>query len=605
MADSINQISHGDCISGMNSLEPGSIDLAFADPPFNIGYDYDVYQDRKQAEEYLGWSRRWIAAVHRVLKDNGTFWLAIGDEYAAELKLESQKIGFHCRSWVVWYYTFGVNCKFKFTRSHAHLFYFVKNPQDFVFLSEEPENRIPSARQLVYNDNRANPKGRLPDDTWIIRPEDADGELTAGSAASFELPPFAADDTRTFTLRPQDLEGCFSQSEDSWYFPRVAGTFKERAGFHGCQMPEQLLGRIIRACSREGDVVLDPFSGSGTTLAVAKKLGRRLLGFDLSAEYVRQGTSRLESIRVGDPLDGSAEPLLSAPPTNATPEDRKRLARKWRKDGGNAAEAQAEIRQREKLLKLTQAGVLQAFEQIHDGHAADRVVADPELNGRFVQCCRGQGLAGDPRTWNQILFQLRKAGRLAHVPSEKRTSFSWEQCDPYLFAAEIAWKKILDVQRAGSLDELLCDPLIAAEFDDIARSYAPGYTSLQYRWAALKLRKQAKSARVRSEVLKPPARLGKLLSINDLQGHCLPDHPGVYILRLGKSFPLYVGETLNLQARLRQQFAGSLAAHWRDEYGDIGVQLFPTQTSPSDLLAWQCRFVTKYAPQLNVPDFRS
>ena len=109
-----------------------------------------------------------------------------------------------------------------------------------------------------------------------------------------------SDKDRTFTLRPQDLEGGFAPSENTWYFPRVAGTFKERAGFHGCQMPEQLLGRIIRTCSEPGDVVLDPFSGSATTLAVAKKLGRTYVGFELSEDYVKYGLKRLDSICVGD-----------------------------------------------------------------------------------------------------------------------------------------------------------------------------------------------------------------------------------------------------------------------------------------------------------------
>ena len=199
-----------------------------------------------------------------MLKPDGTFWLAIGDEYAAELKLASQEIGFTCRSWVIWYYTFGVNCTNKFSRSHAHLFYFVKDPKNFTFRSEELENRVPSARQLVYADKRANPRGRLPDDTWV--------------------------------LRPQDLADCFTTAEDTWYFPRVAGTFKERAGFHGCQMPEQLLGRIVRLCSRDSDLVLDPFSGSATTVAVAKKLGRQYLGFDLSKDYVKRGRDRLDAL---------------------------------------------------------------------------------------------------------------------------------------------------------------------------------------------------------------------------------------------------------------------------------------------------------------------
>jgi site-specific DNA-methyltransferase (adenine-specific) len=125
----------------------------------------------------------------------------------------------------------------------------------------------------------------------------------------------AASGEHTWTLRPQDLADRFQASEDTWYFPRVAGTFKERAGFHGCQMPEQLLGRIVRFCSNEGDLVVDPFSGSATTLAVAKKLGRRYLGFDISTEYVKLGRERLEAIRVGDRLDGSPEPTMSAPQT--------------------------------------------------------------------------------------------------------------------------------------------------------------------------------------------------------------------------------------------------------------------------------------------------
>ena len=81
------------------------------------------------AEEYLDWTRKWIGGVKRALKPNGTFWLAIGDEYAAELKLIAQaEFGFVCRSWVIWYYTFGVNCVRGFSRSHTHLFHFVCDP---------------------------------------------------------------------------------------------------------------------------------------------------------------------------------------------------------------------------------------------------------------------------------------------------------------------------------------------------------------------------------------------------------------------------------------------------------------------------------------------
>ncbi len=272
----LDHLHQGDCLNLFPKIGDGSIDLVFADPPFNIGYDYDVYHDKKEAEQYLDWSRRWIGEVARVLKPDGAFWLAIGDEYAAELKVIAHRdVGLSLRNWVIWYYTFGVHCKKKFARSHAHLFYFVKNPKTFTF--NDDAIRVPSARQLVYFDTRADPKGRVPDDTWI--------------------------------LRPQDVPDGFDPEGDTWYVPRVCGTFKERAGWHGCQMPEQILGRIIRACSNEGDVVLDPFGGSGTTLAVAKKLSRRFLGFELSQDYAAQTEERLATIHPGQPLEGNADPM--------------------------------------------------------------------------------------------------------------------------------------------------------------------------------------------------------------------------------------------------------------------------------------------------------
>ena len=151
-----------DCLKGLNQLDRGSVDLVFADPPFNIGYDYDVYEDRKAADDYLAWSRKWIGGVVDALKDDGTFWLAIGDEYAAELKVIMQsEFQLTCRSWVIWYYTFGVNCTNKFSRSHAHLFHMVKDPKQFTFNADQI--RVPSARQLVYGDKRA-------ESAWSVAP---------------------------------------------------------------------------------------------------------------------------------------------------------------------------------------------------------------------------------------------------------------------------------------------------------------------------------------------------------------------------------------------------------------------------------------------------
>jgi site-specific DNA-methyltransferase (adenine-specific) len=289
----LDKLYNMDCVAGMAQMKAGSVDLAFADPPFNIGYKYDVYEDRLKADQYLEWTRQWGAALVRTLKPTGTFWLAIGDDFAAELKLIFQRdLHLYCRSWVIWYYTFGVHCKAKFSRSHTHLFHFVKDPREFTFNVDEI--RVPSARQLVYADARADARGRLPDDTWI--------------------------------LRPQDVAEGFGADEDVWYFPRVCGTFKERAGWHGCQMPELLLGRIIKACSNVGETVLDPFGGSGTTLAVAKKLDRRFVGFELSKNYAQQIDRRLGKARVGEALSGETDRTMLAPPTHKGKQRVKRVA---------------------------------------------------------------------------------------------------------------------------------------------------------------------------------------------------------------------------------------------------------------------------------------
>jgi len=257
----MNTILTGDCLRHLASLAPESIDLAFADPPFNIGYEYDVYNDRQSKSDYLVWTEKWLQAVRRLLKPNGSFFVAIGDEYAAEMKVRLDQLGLTLRNWIVWHYTFGVSCQQKFNRSHAHILYYVMDARQFTFNADAI--RVPSARQTTYADRRANPRGKLPDDTWV--------------------------------LRPQEDESCFRPDSDSWYVSRVCGTFKERTG-HPCQMPEAVLERIIRVASHPGDLVLDPFAGSGTTLATAKRLGRRYLGIELSAEYTERIRQRLENI---------------------------------------------------------------------------------------------------------------------------------------------------------------------------------------------------------------------------------------------------------------------------------------------------------------------
>jgi len=238
----VNEIYHGDCLEVMAEFPSESVDLIFADPPFNIGIRYDNTDDNREYEEYVAWSERWMDAAVRLLKGSGSLYIAIGDEYAAEIRLLARKKNLFLRNWIVWHYTFGQHQRRKFSRAHTHIFYWVRDKQNYTFNVDDV--RVPSARQTVYSDRRANPKGRVPDDVWT--------------------------------------------------FSRVCGTFKERQGRHPCQMPEALLERIVRASSNEGDLVLDPFCGTGTTLAVAQKFGRNYIGIDISPKYCELSRRRMQ-----------------------------------------------------------------------------------------------------------------------------------------------------------------------------------------------------------------------------------------------------------------------------------------------------------------------
>jgi len=277
----------GDCIEIMNAWPPDCVDLVFADPPYNIGYKYDEYEDTRDDHDYLDWTERWIDACAHLLKPTGSMYILIGDEYAAEVRMHLKKLETEhklvFRNWIIWHYTFGQNCKAKFNRSHAHLFYGVGtaafekwNVADPPFAFNKTEVAVPSARQTIYGDRRAKPGGKLPDDTWYLRPQEVEKE---------------------------GIERYFNPGEDTWYLSRLCGTFKERQGWHPCQLPESLLERIIKLSSHEGDVVFDPFVGSGTTLAVAARLKRQWTGCEMSGEYAKKATERIEySQRTGETL---------------------------------------------------------------------------------------------------------------------------------------------------------------------------------------------------------------------------------------------------------------------------------------------------------------
>jgi site-specific DNA-methyltransferase (adenine-specific) len=262
----VDQILTGETVATLNGLPPEWADLVFSDPPYNIGYKYDKYHDAREDDDYVSFTHAWVDACVRATKKTGSLYLMIGDEYAAELRMHLKRHerqgNVALRNWIVWHYTFGQNCKAKFNRSHVHIFYCVRDVKNFTFNADAI--RVPSARQTTYADKRANATGKLPDDTWV--------------------------------LRPQETEGYFRAEEDTWYLSRLCGTFNERVDWHPCQIPQALLRRIITASSRPGDVVLDPFSGSGTTALAAKTLGRHYLGVELSPGYAEKSRERLAAV---------------------------------------------------------------------------------------------------------------------------------------------------------------------------------------------------------------------------------------------------------------------------------------------------------------------
>ncbi|MCE9589988.1 MAG: site-specific DNA-methyltransferase [Planctomycetes bacterium] len=306
LAPPLDTILVGDCLKRMAELPEACTDLIFADPPYNIGYKYDRYEDKRDDHDYVEWTQDWITACARLLRPSGSFYILIGDEYAAETRLHLKKLEREhklvFRNWILWHYTFGQNCKVKFNRSHAHLFYCVgtaafdkgsfdvrgtigtKVKMPFTFNREAIA--VPSARQTTYGDLRANPKGKLPDDVWYLRPQSAIESRPPGSNNGGAGEPWF-----------------FDGEGDTWYLSRLCGTFKERMGWHPCQLPESLLERIVRVSSNAGDVVFDPFAGSGTTIAVAARLGRRWLGCELSKEYAKKAIARAKhSQETGTPM---------------------------------------------------------------------------------------------------------------------------------------------------------------------------------------------------------------------------------------------------------------------------------------------------------------
>ena len=210
-----------------------------------------------------------------------------------------------------------------------------------------------------------------------------------------------------------------------------------------------------------------------------------------------------------------------------------------------------------------------AFEATSFGYSPDRVVADPELNQTFLSRCRELGIHGSDAVLNHSLLNLRKRGGLRGLRS-KRSSFSGE--DQYRFAAEIA-ARFIERRDQITVDDIICDPVSAHEFDELARGISPGFTSLEYRWAALNLRK---ARRLKPEIL------GRVVQAESVEAfRCLglditrvPSRPGLYVF-FTPAQVLYIGEAESLNNRIRKHLDHSDnkgLARWLWEQGSDDIQ---------------------------------
>lgn len=235
-----------------------SVDLLFADPPYNIGKRFGAFEDRWSSDEdYASWCHGWLATCLRKVRPGGALYLMTSTQAMPYLDL-FLRARITVMSRIVWHYdSSGVQARRYFGSLYEPILFCVTDARRYTFNHEEiaVPARTGAVRRLI--------------------------------------------DYRKTTPAPYSSE---KVPGNVWYFPRVRyrmGEYEE----HPTQKPEALLERIIRASSNPGDLVLDPFAGTFTAGAVAKRLGRRSIGFEINRDYVKIGLRRLG---LATELDGEA-----------------------------------------------------------------------------------------------------------------------------------------------------------------------------------------------------------------------------------------------------------------------------------------------------------
>ena len=253
LADPDTRVYVGDCrevLPRIPEAAAGGVDLVFADPPFNWNRAYDEWDDALPREDYLKFTGAWLDACVDALTPRGAIWVNIPDDTCAEIVMHLKGRGLEMINWCVWHYRFGQNRMGSFINSKVHALYFARSRRHRVW---NPDDILePSDRATTYFDPRTHDKKtgknglRVPMDVWYGK-----------------------------------------------YWGRIQGNNKERRPHHDNQIPEVYLERVIRACSDEGMLVLDPFLGSGTTGLIARELGRRSVGVEFSRENARSAFERI------------------------------------------------------------------------------------------------------------------------------------------------------------------------------------------------------------------------------------------------------------------------------------------------------------------------
>ena len=248
----------GDAIAWLASLPTASTDVVFADPPYNIKKaEWDSFESQ---EHYIEWSLKWIEQAARVLKQDGTLYICGFSEVLADLKHPASRFFKGCR-WLVWYYMNKANLGNDWGRSHESMLHLRKG-KEFIFNTDQV--RIPYGSHTL---------------KYPVHPQAETSQYgkQANGGRIWEPHPNGA--------KPKDVIE----------IPTTCNGMHEKTP-HPTQKPEELLRKIILASSNQGDLVADPFLGSGTTCVVAEQLGRKWKGCDASAEYCSWAVDRIERV---------------------------------------------------------------------------------------------------------------------------------------------------------------------------------------------------------------------------------------------------------------------------------------------------------------------